>query len=294
MLKATAITFIVIFALESSIILIANAFTVFVFWTNSSRLKRTCFLLINLAIADLLVGIAEAVVLVTQKIPYVEKEELKRQSFSQAFHVFASSTSVTFLALISLERVYAVLWPLRHRVTSTRPYIYSIATVWIAGLCMAGLRLFTTYNAKVDIIYASVTTYVFLLISLLIICASYMTIRSRLHCTTPELEVHNQNSTERNLRFSKTFFIVVALSLVFWFPAFVVYTINDFCSQCFHPTALSLVNILHLANSVVNPFVYSFRMPIFKEALKKRCRKRNQNIELRPVFFNARNQVQII
>ena len=43
------------------------------------------------------------------------------------------------------------------------------------------------------------------------------------------------------------------------------------------------VNALHLANSVVNPFVYIFRMPIFKDALKKLCHKRRQSVEMRPV-----------
>ena len=83
-------------------------------------------------------------------------------------------------------------------------------------------------------------------------------------------------------------------SLVCWFPAFVVHTIKDFCSKCFSRSVLNIVNFLFLANSTVNPFVYSFRMPIFKEALKKRCRKRRQNIELKAASFNVRKQVNII
>ena len=41
----------------------ANTFTIFVFWNKRSRIKRTYFLLINLAIAVLLVGITELTVL---------------------------------------------------------------------------------------------------------------------------------------------------------------------------------------------------------------------------------------
>ena len=294
MLHAAAILFIVVYTLEVAIIIIGNTFTIFVFWTQRLHVKRAYFLLINLSVADFLVGIAEAVVLAIVKRPNTEKETGIIYSPWTAFQVFGSSTSVFFLALISLERVYAVLWPFRHRVTSTRAYVYSIVFVWLAGLCMAGLWLFIIYHTKLDNMYASATTTTFLLISLLIICASYLKIRSRLHFTAPDLEVHNQNYTERNLRFSKTFFIVIAASLVFWLPAFVVYTINHFCSQCFSRTVLSIVNILHLANSMVNPFVYSFRMPIFKEALKKLCRKRHKDTELRAAFFNGRNQIEII
>ena len=44
-------------------IIIGNTFTIFVFWNQRSGIKRTYFLLINLAIADLLVGITELTVL---------------------------------------------------------------------------------------------------------------------------------------------------------------------------------------------------------------------------------------
>ena len=284
MLNATATVFIVIFALEAVVIIIGNVFTIFVFWTQRFRLKRTCFLLINLAVADILVGIAEAVDLTINTISNPGKETEKFQSLSWPLEVFGSSTSVFFLALISLERVYAVLWPLRHRVTNTRTYIYSIVIVWVAGLCFAGLSVLTIYYAEVDTVYATVTVTIasFLFISLLVICASYLTIRSRLQCGTPELEDHKHKSMEQSLRISRTFFIVIAVSLVFWLPAFVAVTIIHICS-CVPPTAVQLVTVLHLGNSMVNPFVYSFRMPIFKDALRKCWRKRRENIHVRDV-----------
>ena len=278
MLDAGTITLIVIFALESAAIIIGNTFTIFVFWTQKLRLKRTCFLLINLAIADLLVGIVEAVVLVTSKISKAEGKEVGRnQHPSVVFHAFGSSTSVFFLALISVERVYAVLWPFRHRTTSTRVYIYSIIFAWLAGFCMAGLSLLKACDSNVDTAYANVTVHLFLLIALLIILVSFLSICLQLHSRRPELQVHNKKSTERNLRISKTFFMVVAVSLMLWLPAFVVYIVREFCWECIPPIVFPLVNVLHLANSMVNPIVYSFRMQIFKDALRKYWEKLRQN-----------------
>ncbi|XP_078364366.1 lysophosphatidic acid receptor 1-A-like [Oculina patagonica] len=290
MLNTAAIIFIVVYVVEVAVIIIGNIFTIYVFWTQRLHLKRAYFLLINLSVADLLVGIAEAVVLAIVKPPNIDDETEITYYPWTAFQVFGSLTSVFFLALISLERVYAVLWPLRHRVISTRAYIYSILFVWLLGLCMAGQWLAIIYHPKVDNMYASVTSTAFLLISLFIICSSYLTIRSRLRSTAPALEAHNQNLRERNLRFSKTFFIVVAVSLVFWFPAFVVYTMNYFCSQCVSRTEQSGVKILHLANSLVNPFVYSFRIPMFKETLKRWCGRRVENVETRAVSQNVKNE----
>ena len=291
MSKATAIVFIVVFALEAVVIIIGNLFTIFVFWTQRLRVKRTYFLLINLAVADFLVGIAEAIVLANEKIPNAGEEKLAAQSPWAAFQLFASGTSVMFLALISLERVYAVLRPLRHRVTRARAYTYSILIVWGKGLFSAGLWLLTIYYPKVSVLYATVIRQSLLLVFLLVICASYLTIRSRLHRTSPKLEGHTQNTNERNLRLSKTFFIVVAVSLLLWFPAFVVHTVKGFCPRCFSPNVVRGVTVLHLANSAVNPAVYSVRMPIFKEALNSCLTKRRQKIEIRTVFKNVHTQV---
>ena len=187
MAKAIAIAFIVVFLTEAIVIIIGNAFIILVFCTKRLRLKRTCFLLISLAVADLLVGITEPFVLGT--IEYGKKTSLgktegKLISLSTAFQVLGSSTSVFFLALISLERVFAVLYPLRHRVTSIRPYICSIVTVicWAAGFCMAGIFLLETYYREVGRVYSAVVIHSCLLVSGLIISVE-VTSRSALDCT---------------------------------------------------------------------------------------------------------------
>ena len=287
LLSTTATVFVVIVALEVTIIVTGNLFTIFVFWTQRLHWKRTYLLLINLAVADLIVGLGEALVLAASTIPNGGNEAEKRKSPLWAFQVFGSCTSVLFLVLISLKRVYLVLWPFRHRVTSTRTYVYSIVIVWVIGVCLSGVSLLAIY--LVDNVYANVTFASALFISLLVICTSYLTIRLRLRSTAPNSDsVQIQVSTGRSLRMSRTVFIVVAVSLVFWFPSFVMVTTQDFCS-CFRPLAAWFVVVLQLANSMVNPFVYSIRIPIFQDALKKCWRKRRHNIELRAFSRKSHN-----
>ena len=267
--------FIVIFTLEAVTIIIGNVFTIVIFLTRRSHLKRTYILLINLAVADLLVGITEPIVLGTEKIPTmkaVRLEDVQRvQNPSSAFQVLGSSMSVIFLALISLERAHAVLRPLRHLATNTSVYIRAITIAWTIGLCIAGTALLTMYHPEVDRVYGTVAIHSFLFICVLFICASYLTVRTRFSFATPEIDIHNQRSTQQNLRLTKTFFIVAAVSLALWLPAIIIYTILHFCRKgCFSPTVVAIVNCMHLANSMVNPFVYTIRMPIFKNALKRR------------------------
>ena len=279
--------FIVIYTLEAFIIIVGNTFTIFVFWTQRSQLRRTYFILINLAVSDLLVGIAEPIVLGTAKIAKMTAIPGKEKSFTNptsALQVLASSTSVLFLALISLERVYSVLWPVHHRTTSTRSYIFVITAVWGLGFCFFGLSVLSLYHTKLERKYVILTIHACLFIALLAICGSYLQIRRKWRSNViPGEEMHARQTAERNLRLSRTVFIVIAVSLVFWLPATIVYTARPFCRPpCVGPIVMVVVNVFHLANSMVNPIVYSFRMAIFKDALKKlsrRCRLHSVGIE---------------
>ena len=251
----------------------------------------------NLAVADLLVGISELIGLSNvkfDKMTAIPGKEKKARSFFSAFPLFASSTSVFFLALIALERAYAVLCPIRHRAATTIAYIYGVVFIWLVGLCIAGLFSLPIYYKKVEKRYVTLSIHVCLFIALLVICASYIKIRNRLRGrTSAEIGLQRNRATEQDLRLSRTMFVVIAASLVLWLPAFVVYTVREFWPQRVSPPVHWFVKSLHLANSMVNPFVYTFRMPIFKEALKKLWRRRRQNFVVQPaqadgVGFNSR------
>ena len=300
-----AIIFVVVYAVEAALIIFGNAFTIFVFSTptRTSHIRRTCYLLINLAVADLLVGITEPMILGMEKYHQMTATTSKPRGINEtnplsgkrenalrvvwipgAMQLFVSSASVFFLALISLERAFAVLKPLRHRVVSTRVYIYSIVVVWAVGIFIFGLMALSFYYPKLERETVHVVVHFCLFISFVMICASYLKIRTRLSSTAPEIAVVNRRQTaEYNVRLSRTLFVVIALSLLFWLPAFAVYIGRDICKRCFHPYVIWTVNVFHLANSLVNPFVYSFRMPVFKEALEKLSRRRRHVIGTRNI-----------
>ena len=293
--SATPIVLTTVFTVEAFVIAIGNALIIFVFWTHRFRLKQSYFPLISLAVADLLVGVTELKILGSEKIPNLISEAKRKESSGVnpigGLQVLGFTTSVFFLALIALERVFAVLWPLRHRVTSTRAYVCSIVIVWAAGFSMAAIStLLPTYHPELSGV-STITVHSCLFVSLLVICASYFTIRNHLRNKTKGIDVHFQNAREQNLRLSRTLFIVVAVSLVVWLPAFVVFSITAFCRRCFPPHLMWSAGVLHLANSMVNPFVYSFRMPIFKVALRKLRRKSRNTTKLRTLPENQETQL---
>ena len=261
---------------ETLIIVVGNIFTIYVFWKHRTRLKRTSFLLINLAVADLLVGLLETLLIGTSKIPLQSKQqELVRsgtyKSILSAFQTTSAFASVFFLALISLERAYALIWPLRHRASSTKNYICSVIFVWVAAISIASALSSLSVYGLVDYLHWTVAYCSIIFLCLLIICVSYLTIRKRLNRRVPVLDmVHNrQSGAEQNTKLSKTLFIVIAASLICWIPAIVVYCIHFLCSKCLPNSLVHMTTAFRLANSLINPIIYSLKMPVFRKTLTR-------------------------
>ncbi|KAK2564943.1 Adenosine receptor A2a [Acropora cervicornis] len=342
--------FVSVVIIEATLICLGNAFTIFVFWRQRASLKKAYHLLVNLAIADLLVGASTLVRVAGKKI-------LKRQPliigdlFSVFFCLFTTLSVLCLMTagkmpsikircntcicefptqrslkkhaekkdhqlnfcgtkenykqcakwvgaifpLIQFEmmtqymlpkrlqsemmkhtefmvcipqRAYAVLWPFRHRVARTRIYISGIALPWIGGLSSAILDFFLI-NGSVSFKSALSTIISLLFASLIVTLAAYMKVRKRLNSPHPLLEGQNRETVEQNVKLSKTLFVVIGLSFSFWLPTIILYTILAFCLNCANLYLLWLVTILSLANSVVNPFVYCYKMPAFKAAMKR-------------------------
>ena len=149
MSKTASLVILFIAVFVSLLIFMGNLFTIFVFWKHRTKLKRTSFLLINLAVADISAGFTAPIVVGTHLIP----EQIRGSNsssdagnISTTLQATSSLASVFFLVLISLERAYALIWPLRHRASSTKTYIYSVIFVWIAELSVGVVTMLAAYG----------------------------------------------------------------------------------------------------------------------------------------------------
>ena len=273
-----------IISVESVFILIGNIFTIYVFWIHRARLKRTSFLLINLAIADLLVGATEPIAIGTGAIHRHfqgnKTDEVlvsNQDSFSVIIPTMFSCSSLFFLVLISLERAYAVVCPLRHRLASNKSYIWCIVTVWVIGGFVGAVLLLDTANMwSHEISQYIICSMIFS--ALAIICGSYWSIRNKLYSRdVPAINRNSRNNVEQNIKLSKTLCIVTAASCVCWLPGSILYFVNAVCKCYISMGALYATTLFNIASSFINPVIYSFRMPIFKEPLSKLKPRRTRN-----------------
>ena len=103
-----------VFLTELIVIATINAFTVVAFVRNRHLRKRTTYLIINLTVADLLVGAVSGPLEIF--VPYYglgDDFNWKEFTISTSSLIFFLA-SIVNLSLISLERLHATLFPYRH------------------------------------------------------------------------------------------------------------------------------------------------------------------------------------
>ena len=117
MQSTLALVYSVLITIETTVIIIGNSFAVFFFCSRINFLKRAYFLLFNLAVTDLLVGLTELMNTALTTIPH--GRIVVTINIWASISVLFSRVSLLSLLIISLERAFAIRWPFRHRVASS-------------------------------------------------------------------------------------------------------------------------------------------------------------------------------
>ena len=175
--------------------------------------------------------------------------------------MFAGLSSIFTLAAISLERLHAIVRPLRHRQLTLRSYAIAIVTPWILSIIVTFVPLFPfiTYIQTSSVIIISLST------PLLITCVSYCIIWRKQASRIPS-EVRERKDVHLN----KTLLLITAVFVLSWLPFQVLPILMSFCISCqILPMILYVAKFLQYSNSFMNFLAYCFRLPDFRKALSR-------------------------
>ena len=247
------------FGVLVTLIIAGNVLTIWIFF-KQRRQKRSYSLLISLAVADLLVGIFA--------VPFYIKAIVSQGYawflISMVADVFTGITSIYTLAVISLERMFAVGWPLRHRTVNHRVYVCAIGIPWIiAAILITALML-----RMLDIIRGEVYFYCLFLIPgipLITICVANFVIWKK-----QKSPLRNQNHIKREVKLAKTLAFITGTSLFTWLPFQILNILFQLkVMENVHRIkfAFFVIKILQFSNSFVNVIIYPFRIPEFRRTL---------------------------
>ena len=265
------IPWLVVLIIECMAIVILNTITVVVFVKKKRQLqRRSTYFIIHLAMVDLLEGVVSGPLQIeigmSQFCPLwnYRQKTISSQHLSFAFVYLFSSTSLTNLTAISLERLHATFCPLRHRFVRKWVYRAIIIVIWLIAIVREVAQISLEGIASKVVI----DTYLYILfyaVSLFVICVSYILITIKVRCSGHP-QFYSRSKRERKL--TGTALIVSLVSLLCFLPAITYLVCHRFSFTYSTNIHIEMaVLVLFLANSLVNPIIYALRMPGFREGL---------------------------
>jgi len=261
------------FSLQALIILSCNVISLVIFVRKYRHLK-TNILLINLSIADIMTGLfgVKMAIFPVELLTSSSDPSCRGTFLSNLLKILnqGSLESTATLALIAVERAYAVIKPLQHRVLKRRYYRCGVILTW----CLTAIPNITTLamSCQTDRIKVPfILSYVVIVCSIVVMLVSYVAIYIKLRFF-PVFQ-HNAN-THMQMRLLKTLLITTVASVGTMVP-FGGYRVYDmFCYMtCFRNNTFSAVLLLIAqSNSFINFFIYAWKMPEFgREVAKMIC-----------------------
>ena len=253
---------------ESIIIFIVNAFALITFARNLHLRNRSTYLIINLTVADLMVGAVTAPMEIYSPDTEYEVGFKWQQFIILLFYSIFPISSMANLSLISLERLHATLYPFRHCFIGERVYGIIICCSWLLGLIIASVDAVLYQNVPLGSYYLWTS---FIVLTLLILTVSYVIVIVKITSNPSRHPFGAVGASERKLSF--TLFIVTSISVLTILP-YAVYAIIPFhmwteLSKTAHFHVRLSVYVLYYACSLVNPLIYAIRMKGFRRALLK-------------------------
>ena len=119
-----------VFGLLGLLIVLGNTVSIITFWRRRFFTERSSILLINLSVADFIVGLVVIFTVIVGNLFLQDGSNGVKNipiTIIIPFDVFSGLSSISFLTAIAVEKTYTLLRPLRHVTTATRNYVIFIS-----------------------------------------------------------------------------------------------------------------------------------------------------------------------
>ena len=293
--KEQGIAVVTAFMFESGLIVMGNVLTLIIFAREKTFRKKRLFLVMNMALADVMLGAVSLPLWVYFLVgPYyllwtAKTNTAVAYSFNFLDTTFSQSSLISAV-FISCERFYAVYWPLKHKTLSTRAYGIAIFMVWSLAILVSTVFLLSLYLESYKA--AALSWMSFPLSFLFIVCACNIGIWRKVRKRNNALQQQNRAAC-RNQRLTKTLLFVSAISVLSWLPLVIVNYLIAIQRFGIAKLFIGIINILNLSNSVLNPLVYALRIPEFRQTLILCCSRRQAVIN-RPRIERKDNMAGVL
>ena len=271
--SSECITWFALFLTESVAIVTVNLLSIIIFIKNSNLRTRAMYLVINLTVADNFVGGISSIFLFEIlgydcQIVTVGSNTAPEGNITLFVFRWFPLTSLTSIAVISLDRMHATFRPFRHRNIKKWVYWVTIGAIWILAAVMSTVITLVYLRFGMQVPLPLYLWLSYCCLCLLVICVSYTSIAVRYWCA---VRPQHHGATSRQRKLTVTLLIMTIVSLLFWLPylifTFVILTGRRSLSFQQMMRVRFILLLLFYTNSFVNPIIYTIRILEFRKAL---------------------------
>ncbi|KAK2819011.1 hypothetical protein Q5P01_024572 [Channa striata] len=293
--------------LEVVIACLAVTGNVLVCWAvclNSNLQSITNFFVVSLAVADIAVGLLAIPFAITISMGFCTY--FYGCLFVACFVLVLTQSSIFSLLAIAVDRYIAINNPLRYNSLVTGQRAKGIiALCWVLSLGIGLTPMLgwnRGWNTTADtrcpegmtecqfegvvtldyMVYFNFFGCVLVPLAAMLVIYSYIFMAARrqlrlkvAHAPTPgerTISTSSPRSTlQREVHAAKSLAIIVGLFAMCWLPLHIINCFNNLCQDCDRPHiwVMNTAIILSHANSVVNPFIYAYRIREFRKTFRR-------------------------
>lgn len=269
-----------IFLVILSVITICGNILVIMSVIYFKQLKSpTNYLILSLALADLLVGILVYPLSMAFSLSSCMYHEELFCKIRASFDITLSTCSILHLCCISVDRYYAVCQPLTYESKITNCWVAIMILVsWVISVLIGiSILIGGLDNDKceercfIDVFLENtvgpiLSFYLPVVIMLSIYLKIFLVAQRHVRSIQSTTGVANVSKMQRKA--TKTLAIVLGAFLLCWTPFFLCITFAPFTYLSIPVPVIESLNWLTLANSMLNPFIYAFFYNRFRVAFK--------------------------
>ena len=258
---------------EAVVTVLGNLLTIVLFTCNKKlRAKKSLYLVINIAFADLVLGGAGLPLFVYFMATRSRLYFSEFPSFLKIIFMVSSMASFTTAGLISAERFCAIFWPLKHRTIATvRAYKLVILTAWTLAIFFSTIYILLFLFRSTRAVFTFATLYSWFVI--VTICGLNIIIWRKIQ--QKSVPCH-QNRAMQIWRLTKTLSLVSVVTLSTMIPVIIPNLLRIF-DQKISSNILLLTYFIHFSKSFINPMMYALRIPEFRQDLHLFCFRSQEN-----------------
>ena len=270
------------------VITMGNLMVVIAVIINPLKKLRSPFnyFVINLAVADLIVGIISMPIGIYLHVLEYLKQISNFLAVKKLFQLalFISLTaSLLCLISLSIDRYIAITFPMKYRSNLSWKKCWIVSfLIWVFSLTLplvyvkVGYIDFLMIYINTAVVIAGITLIITYIRVYKFLRAQAMTMKTITRTTSTHEKILEAKRTSEQRRVTRVLLLILILFLACYIPGTICVYILQFCTKCncefihiMRDTSFYLLTV----NSCMNPFVYAFKNKHYRHAVVELCKR---------------------